>query len=252
MSKQICKGLRMDTHYKIHSTDLVTDRPVPVDQDMLVLVRTAPPPLATLHQWEEVEKTGCALLGIMSMNEYFMAAIRHHVEAVRLSEADPDIPPAEKEPLNYQMFRRLTDSLVEATRHITDLAVKQVSQAALVRRNAYLAKAPLTDRVKKPLRAQPLESPKLFAGKMVEALDLDREERKAQPAKQAQTKSYSGGRQQTSKSGGNSNSSSKQESAPLPSYRAIAGIIRRSMTSPSHKDRRTPHPLLRPMVQSNQ
>ena len=85
------------------------------------------------------------------MNEYFMAAIRHHDEAVRLSEEDPDIPPAEKEPFNYQMVRRLTDSLVEATRHITDLAVKQVSQAVLVRRNAYLAKAPLTDRVKKPL-----------------------------------------------------------------------------------------------------
>ena len=45
----------MDSHYKIHSTDLVTDRPVPVDQDMLALVRTAPPPLATLHQWEEVK-----------------------------------------------------------------------------------------------------------------------------------------------------------------------------------------------------
>ena len=190
MSKQKCKGLRMDTHYKIHSTDLVTDRPVPVDQDMLALVRTAPPPLATLHQWEEMEKTGRAWLGIMSMNEYFMAAIRHHVEAVRLSEEDPDMPPAEKEPFNYQMVRRLTDSLVEATRHITDLVVKQVSQAVLVSRNAYLAKAPLTDRVKKPLRAQPLESPKLFAGKMVEALDLDREERKAQPAKQAQTKFY--------------------------------------------------------------
>ena len=55
MSKQKCKGLRMDSHYKIHSTDLVTDRPVPVDQDMLALVRTAPPPLATLHQWEEVK-----------------------------------------------------------------------------------------------------------------------------------------------------------------------------------------------------
>ena len=33
------------------------------------------------------------------MNEYFMAAIRHHLEAVRLSEEDPDIPPADKEPL---------------------------------------------------------------------------------------------------------------------------------------------------------
>ena len=86
-----------------------------------------------------------------------------------------------------------------------------MSQAVLVRRNAYLAKAPLTDRVKKPLRAQPLESPKLFAGKMVEALDLDREECKAQPAKQSQAKSYSGGRQQTPKSGGNNNSNSSKQ-----------------------------------------
>ena len=203
MSKQKCKGLRMDSHYK--------DRPVPVDQEMLALVCTAPPPLATLLQWEEVEKSGHALLGIMSMNEYFKAAIRHHIEAVRLSEEDPDIPPADKEPFNFPMIRRLTDSLVEATRHITDIAVKQVSQAVLVRRNAYLAKAPLTDRVKKPLRAQPLESPKLFAGKMVEALDLDREERKAQPAKQSQAKSYSGGRQQTPKSGGNNNSNSSKQ-----------------------------------------
>ena len=110
------------------------------------------------------------------------------------------------------MIRRLTHSLVEATRHITDIAVKQVSQAVLVRQNAYLAKAPLTDRVKKPLRAQPLESPKLFADKMVEALDLDREECKAQPAKQPQNKSsYSGGRQQSSKTGGNNSNSSKQE-----------------------------------------
>ena len=202
MSKQKCKGLRMDSHYKIHSTDLVTDRPVPVDQDMLAVVRTAAPPLATLHQWEEVEK---------SMNEYFMAAIRYHLEAVRLSEEDPDIPPADKELLNFPMIRRLTDSLIEVTRHITDIAVKQVSQAVLVRRNAYLAKAPLTDRVKKPLRAQPLESPKLFAGKMVEALDLDREERKAQPAKQSQNKSYSGGRQKSSKTGGNNSNSSKQD-----------------------------------------
>ena len=166
----------MDSHYKLHSTDLVIDRPVPVDQDMLALVRMAPPPLATL------------------------------------SAEDPDFPPADKEVLHFPMIRRLTDSLVEATRHITDIAVKQVSQAVLVRRNAYLAKAPLTDHVKKPLRALPLESPKLFAGKMVEALDLDREERKAQPAKQCQNKSsYSGGRQQSSKTGGNNSNSSKQD-----------------------------------------
>ena len=296
MSKQKCKGLRMDSHYKIHSTDLVTDRPVPVDQDMLALVRMAPLPLATLHQWEEVEKSGRALLGIMSMNEYFMADIRHHLEAVRLSEEDPDIPPADKEVLNFPMIRRLTDLLIEATRHITDIAVKQVSQAVFVRWNAYLAKAPLTDRVKKPLRALPLESPKLFAGKMIEALDLDREERKAQLAKQSQSKcSYSGGRQQSSKSGGNNSNSSSRikarapeiitatiivpkraattkfnsnressskssrggrgkplEPASLPSYHAIAGIIQRSVTSSSHKGWRTSHPLLRPMVQSNQ
>ena len=141
----------MDSHYKLHSTDLVVDRPVPVDQDMLALGRTAPPPLATLHQWEEVEKSRRALLGIMWMNEYFMAAIRHRVEAVKLSSEDPDIPPPDKEQIDFLMIRRLTDSLVEATRHITDIAVKQVAQAVLVRRNANLAKAPLTDRVKKPL-----------------------------------------------------------------------------------------------------
>ena len=117
---------------------------------MLALVRMAPPPLAILHQWEMVEKAGNALLGIMSMNEYFMAAIRHHVEAVKLSSEDPDIQPQDKEQLDFPMICRLMDSLVEATRHITDLAVKQVSQAVLVCRNACLANAPLTDQVKKP------------------------------------------------------------------------------------------------------
>ena len=77
----------------------------------------------------------------MSMNEYFMAAIRHHVEAVKLPSEDPDFQPQNKEQLDFPMIRRLTDSFVEVTRYITDLAVKQACQAVLVLRKAYLAKA---------------------------------------------------------------------------------------------------------------
>ena len=45
---------------------------------------------------------------------------------------------------------------------------------------SYLAKSGLCERVRRPLKAIPIEARRLFADRMVEAIDLDREERKAQ------------------------------------------------------------------------
>ena len=184
LAKHKCHRLKVGTHCRLHSTPLVTDRPVPVDQDMLALVSSVPPPLATLHLWEEMERVGRALLAIGSLNQCFMAASRHHMEAVRLSrDAPPEAPQEWKVALDFTMMRRLSDSLAEAQRHTADLAVKIVANSVLVRRNTYLAKSGLSERVKKPLRSLPIESRTLFGGRMVEALDADTVEKKHNPSK---------------------------------------------------------------------
>ena len=128
LAKHKCHRLKVGTYYRLHSTPLVTDRPVPVDQDMLALVPSVPPPLATLHLWEDMERVGRALLAIGSLNQCFMAASRHHMEAVHLSrDAPPDAPPESKVALDFTMMRRFSDSLAEAQRHTADLSVKIVA-----------------------------------------------------------------------------------------------------------------------------
>ena len=101
------------------------------------------------------------------------------MEAVRLSrDAPPDAPPELKVALDFTMMKHLLDSLAEAQCHTADLSVKLVANSVLVRRNAYFAKSGLTERVKKPLRSLPFECKTLFAGHIVEALDIDNEEKK--------------------------------------------------------------------------
>ena len=152
-------------------------RCAPVDQDMASLVKSTPPPVCTLHYSEEVEKIGCDL---------FVATTRHHLEAARLSQDAMARALKEKSslpthfPLNFPMLGRLMESMAEAIRHSADMAVKQVTNGVLVRRNSFLAKSGLCDHVRHPLKALPIEAKCLFADRMVEAIDLDREERKAQ------------------------------------------------------------------------
>ena len=90
---------------------------------------------------------------------------------------------------------RLMESMAEGIRHSADMAVKQVTNGVLVHRNSYLAKSGLCDRVRRPLKALPIEAKRLFADRMVEVIDLDREERKAQSGRsqgsQQQKKQYS-------------------------------------------------------------
>ena len=238
LAKHKCHRLKVGTHYRLHSTPLVTDRPVPVDQDMLALVPSVPPPLATLHLWEEIERVGRALLAIGSLNQCFMAASRHHMEAVRLSrDAPPDAPPESKVALDFTMMRRLSDSLAEAQRHTADLSVKLVANSVLVRRNAYLAKSGLSERVKKPLHSLPIESRTLFGGRMVEALDADTEEKKRNPSKsRSQSSNRSRGSNQSAAKA-KTQSSTPQASSSSSSSRRGSGRGRgKSATQSSNKD----------------
>ena len=238
LAKHKCHRLKVGTHYRLHSTPLVTDRPVPMDQDMLALVPSVPPPLATLHLWEEIERVGRALLAIGSLNQCFMAASRHHMEAVRLSrDAPPDAPPESKVALDFMMMRRLSDSLAEAQRHTADLSVKLVANSVLVCRNAYLAKSGLSERVKKTLRSLPIESRTLFGGRMVEALDADTEEKKLNPSKSHSQSSnrYRGSNQSAAKA--KTQSSTPQASSSSSSSRRGSGRGRgKTATQSSNKD----------------
>ena len=76
----------MEAYYKVHSTKFQIGRFAPVDQDMASLVKTTPPPVCTLHHWEEVEKIGRGQVAVISLLEFFVAVTRHHLEAARLSQ----------------------------------------------------------------------------------------------------------------------------------------------------------------------
>ena len=186
MSRPRCPGFNIN-HYKLHSTEFQVDGPARVDQDMAWLVPETPPPVCTLRHWEEVERVARAQLAICSSMEWSLMAIRKHMkEAEKLHKIKKDKrnPGNAKVsgaiPVNFAMIRGLTDWMVEALRHSADLGVKQVTNSVLVRRNSYLAMSGLHNRVKRPLRALPIESRQLFAGRMNEAIDLDRDERKAE------------------------------------------------------------------------
>ena len=131
--------------------------------------------------------------------------------------------------------RLLSDSLAEAQRHTADLPVKLVANSVLVHRNAYLAKSGLTERVKKPLCSLPIESKTVFAGRTVEALDIDTEEKKRNPSKsrsQSSSRSH-GSNQSTAKT----QSSTPQASSSSSSSRRGSGRGRgRSSTQSSNKD----------------
>ena len=186
MTRHKCRRLKMEAYYKVHSTEFLIARCAPVDQDMAALVKNTPPPVCTLHHWEEVEKIGRGQVAVISLLEFFVAATRHHLEAARLSQDARARALKEKCPLptevlvNFPMLGCLMESMAEAIRHSADMAVKQVTNGVLVRRVSYLAKSGLCDCVRRPLKALPIKARRPFADCMVEAIDPDREERKAQ------------------------------------------------------------------------
>ena len=89
---------------------------------------------------------------MISLLEFFVAATRHHVEVARLSQdaraLKEKAPLPIEVPVNFLMLGRLMESMVEAIRHLADMAVKQVTNGMLVRQNSYLAKYCLCDRVR--------------------------------------------------------------------------------------------------------
>ena len=186
MTRHKCRRLKMEAYYKVHSTEFLIARCAPVDQEMAALVKNTPPPVCTLHHWEEVEKIGRGQVAVISLLEFFVAATRHHLEAARLSQdararaLKEKCPLPTEVPVNFPMLGRLMESMAEAIRHSADMAVKQVTNGVLVRWVSYLAKSGLCERVRRPLKALPIEARRLFADRMVEAIDLDREEKKAQ------------------------------------------------------------------------
>ena len=216
VTKQHCQGLKPDKHYGLHSSEFSSKTAV-VDQDMQAQVRHPPPAVATIQQWEEVERTGRLQVVILSTMEFMVAGMRHHLAAARISqeahqkavaEGITPLPPVQQ--VEFGLMDSFYGSLAQAIRHSLDCGMKQVTNGVLVRRNSYLAKSTLHDRVKKPLRALPIQSRKLFAGRMQEATDLDREERKAQPAR---SQSSSRG----SKPQGQSQNQSKSSQGQTPS-----------------------------------
>ena len=74
-------------------------------------------------------------------------------------------------PVNYHIIGKLMESMAEAILHQAD--------------NSYLAKSGLHDPVCRPLRVLPIESKRLFADRMVEAIDLNWEEMKAQSSRKS-------------------------------------------------------------------
>ena len=167
---------------------------------MASLVKNTPPPVCTLHDWEEVEKIGRGQVAVISLLEFFVAATRHHLETARLLQSARAQALKEKSPLptevpvNFPMLGPLMESMAEAIRHLADMSVKQVTNSVLVRQNSYLAKSGLCDRVRRPFKALPIEAKGVFAYRMVEAIHLDHE-RKAQSGRsqgsQQQKKQYS-------------------------------------------------------------
>ena len=166
VSKQHC-------HYGLHSSNFSAKTAV-LDQDMLAQV------VCTVQQWEEVERTGRLQVMILSTMEFMVDGMRHHLAAVRISqeahqkavaEGITPLPPVQ--PVEFGLMDSFYGSLAQAIRHSLDCGMKQVTNGVLVRRNPFLAKSTLHDRVKKPLRALPIQSRKLFAGQMTEATDMD-------------------------------------------------------------------------------
>ena len=125
---------------------------------------------------------------MISLLEFFVAATRHHLEAGRLSQDARARALKEKSPLptevpvNFPMLGRLR------------LRPSDI-RLALVRRNSYLAKSGLCDLVRRPLKALPIDAKRLFTDRMVEAIDLECELKKAQSGRsqgsQQQKKQYS-------------------------------------------------------------
>ena len=123
---------------------------------MATLVINTPPPVCTLHHWEEVEKIGRGQVAVISLLEFFVAVMRHHLETARLSQdtraqaLKEKCPLPTEVPVYFPMLGRLMESMAVAIRHSVDMAFKQVTNGVLVRHISYLAKSGHYDRVHRP------------------------------------------------------------------------------------------------------
>ena len=156
--------------YKTHSSELDLTKPVPVDSAITAKLdtirgKTAKPPVTVSgKQLEVMEKLARCQTAVASQSDFLLAAI---FEAMN----------GEPETWDRTMMMRTLQSLSISVKHSAELAVRQVSNAVLLRRDAYMAAVNITkDECSAALRAQPVDASRLFNGKVNEAFKSKKRE----------------------------------------------------------------------------